>query len=76
MNNERRKTIGQVIANLENEKSSIEYEAEAEQEYADNMPENMQGSEKYERAEEVSMELDQIQSEIDDIISRLEELTQ
>lgn len=76
MNNDRRKTIGAIISALENIQPEIEFEAEAEQEYADNMPENLQGTERYDRAEEISMELDQIQSEISDLIDRLVEVTQ
>ncbi len=76
MNNDRRKTIGNLIAELDGIKESIEFETEAEQEYADNMPDNMQESEKHERAEEITLELDQVASEIGDIIDRLQEITE
>lgn len=76
MNNARRKAIGTIISTLEAAQYDVEAVAEEEQEYADGMPENLQGSEKFEKAEDVALELDQIQSELSDIISRLEEQSQ
>jgi len=77
MNKERRNTIGSIIADLERSRDEITEAGEAEQEYADNMPENMQfTSAVHEKAEEVAQELDEIQGELQDIIDRLIEVTQ
>ncbi len=76
MNKARRKAIGTIIATLEEVQSDTSTVAEEEQEFADNMPENMQGSEKFEKAEEAAQELADIHFELTDIINRLEEVTQ
>lgn len=44
-----------------------------EQEYADNMPENMQGNENHEKAETCSQELESVGSDIEDLETRLQE---
>lgn len=65
MNNTRRKDISEAIkiANeiqekLEELQSVIEQIKEEEQEYLDNMPENLSGSERYEKAEAAVDNLD------------------
>ena len=77
MNKQRRNTIGRIISDLENVKSEIENAGQEEQDYADNMPENMQYTTPvHERAEEVAQELDEIAQEITDLVDRLQEVTQ
>lgn len=70
MNNERRKQIDEALAKVAELRSSIDTlveELEAiqndEQEYQDNMPENLQGSEKYEKAQEAIDNLSEATSE-------------
>jgi archaellum component FlaC len=87
MNKQRRKQIADAVEQLQNLKTAIddcasliETVACDEREYYDNAPENMQDSEKYERASEVADELEEAQTEVaelcealDDISGRLEE---
>jgi len=56
---------------LQDIKTELEWHAEAEQDYADNMPENMLYSEKHERAEELASEIEDIGEELDEIITRV-----
>lgn len=51
MNKDRRKEIQNIIDKIEDLKEEIENVMNDEQEYIDNMPENLQGSEKCEAAE-------------------------
>ena len=76
MNNDRRKTIGRIISDIENLQSEIEEVGQQEQDYADEMPENMHYSEKHERAEEVAQEIEEIAGEFTDLVDRLQEVTQ
>ena len=52
MNRERRKNLRGIADQLEELKASLEELQSEEEEYRDNIPENMQGSERYEAAEE------------------------
>lgn len=51
MNKIRRKNLQAIIDQLEELKGSLEDLQAEEEEYRDNMPENLQGSERYERAD-------------------------
>ena len=53
--------------------SALEGLKDAEQEYLDNMPENLQGSEKYDKAEEAVSNLEEACSTLEDITSSLDE---
>lgn len=50
MNKIRRKNLQSIIDQLEELKGSLEDLQSEEEEYRDNIPENMQGSERYEKA--------------------------
>lgn len=90
MNKIRRKNIQEVInkltalsCELENLVSDVESIQDEEIEYRDNMPENLQGSEKYEAADNAcdSLEsakdaLSDMKDSIDEIVSSLEEAAQ
>lgn len=76
MNKLRREMIIAAAGKLEEAKADIETATEEEQEYFDNMPESLQGSEKGEQAEEVVQELEQVVSELEDLISRVEDQAQ
>ena len=52
MNKIRRKNLQSIIDQLEELKSSLEDLQAEEEEYRDNIPENMQESERYEKADE------------------------
>ena len=71
MNAERRKTLEEATGLLDDAKSMIEGCRDEEQDYFDDMPENLQGSERGERAEEVVGSLDSV---IDSIETALQEI--
>lgn len=84
MNNARRKEIDAAIALIEAARSSIEAARDAveqiksdEEEYKDNMPETLQGGEKYEKAETAVQNLDEVYEaldiDFDDLVSKLNE---
>jgi septal ring factor EnvC (AmiA/AmiB activator) len=72
MNNARRKEIMKLETMIENLKDQLdearelaEQIKEDEQEYIDNMPESLQGGEKYERAETAVSNLDDVVESLD-----------
>ena len=73
MNKNRRKQIDGVIADLQEIQGTVESIMNDEEEYRDNIPENLQGSERYERAEEACNYLQEAYDGIDDVIILLEE---
>ena len=73
MNAERRKRINKVIEEIENLKSELEGIQEEEEDYRDNMPENLQGSERYERADANCENLYEAISNLEESASYLEE---
>lgn len=90
MNKPRRKQIQDVIEKLSSLQSEMEVLIEEiesiqadEEEYRDNMPENLQGSERYERAdaacdalESAKDSLEESKDNIDEVISSLEEASE
>ena len=72
MNKQRRKELNGIIEKLEDLKSYVEELRDEEQDYFDNMPENLQGSEKGEMAENAISEMDDAISSIEDAICSLE----
>ena len=68
MNKTRRKALQSIIEQIEELKGTLEDLQQEEEEYRDNMPENLWNSERYERAEEAI-------SNIEDAVSALEEAT-
>lgn len=84
MNNTRRKQIKEILKKVDDLQalaadiaSMIEEVKDEEQDYMDNMPENLQGSERYSKAEEAVDALDTAQQyaedlDIEEIISNLE----
>lgn len=72
MNKQRRKDIDTIIQNLEGIREQIQMVLEEEQEYLDNIPENLQNSDRYETAETAVQELEEADGSIDDIIEHLE----
>ena len=71
MNKVRRKTIEEIIASLESLKEDIQAVYDEEEEYRDNMPENLQSSEKYETADNAVEALDSAMSSLDEAIEYL-----
>ncbi len=62
MNILRRKRLAEILSSIEDLKSDLEDVLSEEEEYRDNIPENLQGSTRYEVADEAC---DSIQSAID-----------
>lgn len=75
MNNVRRKNIQEAIKMLEDAKDILQECLEEEEEYRDNMPENLQGSEKYDKADEAVSNLELAIDTIDDVISYADDST-
>ena len=71
MNKQRRKAIENVTGKIRDLLSDLEMLRDEEEEYKDNIPENLQGTERYERAEEC---VDNLTEAIDSIESALEEI--
>lgn len=71
MNRERRKNIQGILDHLEELKGSLEEVQAEEEEYRDNIPENLQGSERYEKADEACDTLSGAVDSLDDIICEL-----
>lgn len=76
MNNLRRKRIAKLVDVLSNVKEAFESIAEDEEEYIDNIPENLQNSSRYEQAEEALDSLNYVVSSLDDAIETLSYLTE
>jgi len=72
MNKARRKEIADLISQLEELKEEIASVRQDEEDYMDSIPENLQGSEKYEKAEEATYNLDEAVNSIDEAICSLE----
>ena len=72
MNNIRRKNLQRVIDRLEELKSAIEDLHDEEEEYLDRIPDNLQGSERYEKAESACSELEDAISYLEDTINSIE----
>lgn len=69
MNKIRRKNLQAIIDQLEELKSSLEDLQAEEEECRDNIPENMQGSERYEKADEASGNLSGAVDNLEEVIS-------
>ena len=83
MNSQRRKDIQKLVTELddldfegklEDIKSGFEAARDDEQEYFDNMPEGLQGSEKGERAESAVSALGEIIAKLEEMIEALGEI--
>lgn len=73
MNKERRKNLQSIIDSLEELKADLEtLIEEEEEEYRDNIPENMQSGERYERAEEACNAMQYAVDAFDEVISNIE----
>ena len=77
MNKLRRKTLQKIFDQLSDLREEIEAVKEEEDESRENMPENLQGSERYEQSETASSNMDEameyISSACDSLESVLEE---
>ena len=71
MNKQRRKEISDLIERFESLCGDVESILEEEEEYRDNIPENLQGSERYERAEEACDNISSALDSLDEVIEYL-----
>lgn len=76
MNKARRKKIQDAADQLEVLKSTLEDIQGEEEEYRDNIPENLQGSERYEKSDEACDTLSGAVDGLEDIITSLGELAE
>lgn len=72
MNKIRRKSLQNIIDQLEEVKGSLEDLQAEEEEYRDNMPENLCGSEKYEKADDAIANIEDAINDIEEAINSIE----
>lgn len=72
MNNTRRKSLNEIKEKIDDLRVDLELLLEEEQDYRDNMPENLQGSERYEKADEACDNLSDAVDGLEEVISSLE----
>ena len=76
MNRIRRKALAEIQAKIEELQNDLQVLLEEEEEYRDNMPENLQSSERYENADtacdNISSAMDGLQEAIDYIMEATE----
>ena len=72
MNKARRKALDKVISKIEEAKELLENLQAEEEEYRDNMPENLQGSERYEAADAAVDNMSSAVDALDEAISSIE----
>ena len=72
MNKARRKALDEVISKIEEAKELLENLQAEEEEYRDNMPENLQGSERYEAADAAVDNMSSAVDDLDEAISSIE----
>lgn len=71
MNKVRRKNLQSIIDRLEDIKADLEEITYEEEKYRDNIPENLQGSEKYERADEACDSLNDAADTLNEVIDSI-----
>ena len=76
MNKERRQEIEAVTNELVRLMYRVQDLQEEEEEYRDNIPENLQGSERYEKADDAASALEEAADYIQDAIDSLDEASE
>lgn len=74
MNKTRRQQLRKWLEDVENIKNELETICSDEQDYFDNMPENLQGSQRGSDSEEAIEQMEEAVSSIEDAISVIEEI--
>lgn len=74
MNKTRRQQLRKWLEDVENIKNELETICSDEQDYFDNMPENLQGSQRGSDSEEAIEQMEEAVSYIEDAISVIEEI--
>lgn len=75
MNNVRRKQLFKLLEQLEQVREELETLKEEEEEYRDNMPENLWGSEKFEKADEACNNMETAIDDLEEAFSFISEAT-
>lgn len=73
MNNPRRQALNKIIDRIDALMCDLESLKDEEEEYRDNIPENLQGSERYETADEAVDNLESAYDSLEEVISYIEE---
>ena len=73
MNRIRRKALNDIKDQIEMLRCTLEQLAEEEEEYRNNMPENLQGSERYEKADEACDSLNSALDSLDEAVEHIDE---
>ena len=76
MNKARRKELNRAVELLEEAKDIIEICKDEEMEYLENIPENLQNSEKYEMADSAVYALERACESVDEAIDSVEEASE
>ena len=76
MNKPRRKQLEDIITKLDELKEALEVLQKEEEEYRDNIPENLQGSERYEKAEAACDNLYEAASSLDEALDYIRTATE
>lgn len=73
MNNKRRKELDEIYGSIEDIKYKLESILADEENYRDSIPENLQGSERYETADEACDALSNAVDSVDEIFEYIEQ---
>ena len=73
MNKQTRKKLSEIIETLQEQQSAISEIADEEQDKADNMPENMQMSDRHDDFEEIASMLTDASDSLEDVIDQIQE---
>ena len=71
MNKTRRAALDVIVSRIEDVRSDLDALKDEEQDYYDNMPESLQGSEKGEQAEETVSTLEDVSNNLGDVIDQI-----
>lgn len=74
MNKARRKTLSEISKRITLIKNDLQMVFDEETDYMDNMPENLQGSDKYFQSEEICDQLSECIDMFDEIVDTIDEI--
>lgn len=72
MNNIRRKSLNEIKDKIDDLRIDLEQLLEEEQDYLDNIPENMQSGERYEKAEDAVSALEEAVSSLEEAVDSID----
>lgn len=74
MNAKRRKSLKEISEQVSKLKDQLESLREEEEEYTENMPENLWGSERYEKSQEYISDMEEAQDSLESAINLIESI--